>query len=286
MNDGAVPRPSVVVGIDGSRDALTAALWAIDEAVLRDIPLRLVYAIHPRPGATPEDAARDLAVADTAVRMALIAIESTDKPVKVEIEIMQGRPVDMLLEASRAAEMTCIGAIGIGTATGVRLGSTALALANNSHGPVAIIRGFDPVIRNKAVVVEIDASAESDVVLQRGIEEAQLRHAPLVAISTWRTEADSRNGAGAVAEQNRVLTAALTRRLARSGHSRPQRDVTPMAVHGSLPAYLAEHARTIQLVIVSRRRPHGIAELVGPPCSLALHGTDCSVLICEPMRPL
>ena len=38
---------SVVVGIDGSRSGIVAALWAVDEAVSRDIPLRLVYAIEP-----------------------------------------------------------------------------------------------------------------------------------------------------------------------------------------------------------------------------------------------
>ena len=32
----------VVVGIDGSRPGIDAALWAVDEAVSRDIPLRLV----------------------------------------------------------------------------------------------------------------------------------------------------------------------------------------------------------------------------------------------------
>ncbi len=31
--------PVVVVGIDGSRSAIGAALWAVDEAVSRDIPL-------------------------------------------------------------------------------------------------------------------------------------------------------------------------------------------------------------------------------------------------------
>lgn len=43
------PRPAraVVVGIDGSRAATHAALWAVDEAVNRDIPLRLVYVIDP-----------------------------------------------------------------------------------------------------------------------------------------------------------------------------------------------------------------------------------------------
>jgi len=38
--------PSVVVGIDGSRAAVRAALWAVDAAVSRDIPLRLVVR-HP-----------------------------------------------------------------------------------------------------------------------------------------------------------------------------------------------------------------------------------------------
>ena len=40
--------PSIVVGIDGSEAAMGAALWGIDEALARDIPLRLVYAIDPR----------------------------------------------------------------------------------------------------------------------------------------------------------------------------------------------------------------------------------------------
>ena len=41
--------PAVVVGVDGSRTALHAALWAIDEAVARDVPLRLVYVIDSPP---------------------------------------------------------------------------------------------------------------------------------------------------------------------------------------------------------------------------------------------
>ncbi len=39
------PAACIVVGIDGSPAAVEAALWAIDEAVERDIPLRLVYVI-------------------------------------------------------------------------------------------------------------------------------------------------------------------------------------------------------------------------------------------------
>ena len=42
----------VVVGADGSQAALTAALWAVDEAVHHEVPLRLVHATgipHDRP---------------------------------------------------------------------------------------------------------------------------------------------------------------------------------------------------------------------------------------------
>src|SRR6478735_7951359 len=102
---------SVVVGIDGSRSALDAALWAVDEAVSRDIPLRLVYAIDPdaATGSDNQAAARDLATAEIAVRQAFTAVESTEKPVKIEVEILQDRPVRALWGASRWAAVICVG---------------------------------------------------------------------------------------------------------------------------------------------------------------------------------
>lgn len=68
MNQSHKP-PSIVVGIDGSKPAVQAALWAVDEAASRDIPLRLLYAIEPDdPGyAAHGAAARKLSAASTAV---------------------------------------------------------------------------------------------------------------------------------------------------------------------------------------------------------------------------
>ena len=53
MRETSPPSPAVVVGIDGSHGAVDASLWAIDEAVERDLPLRLVYAIEPAVIAAP-----------------------------------------------------------------------------------------------------------------------------------------------------------------------------------------------------------------------------------------
>jgi nucleotide-binding universal stress UspA family protein len=122
--------PCVVVGIDGSRAGVYAALWAVDEAVSRDIPLRLVYAIEPSDQARvdPQTAAHELATADIAVRYAFMAVEATEKPVKIEVEILQGRsPKRALLEASRSAAMICVGSMGLKHATKGRVGSTAAA---------------------------------------------------------------------------------------------------------------------------------------------------------------
>jgi nucleotide-binding universal stress UspA family protein len=278
----------VVVGIDGSRNAITAALWAVDEAVDRDIPLRLVYVIEPRDdAATPEDAAHALATAEIAVRRAFTAVESTDRPVKIEIEILHGRPTDMLLEAGRASVMICVGAIGTKRATAARLGSTAAALATWAHCPVAIVRGVDPSpTKPGSIVVEIDTSSDGDVVLQRGIDEALLRNAPLVVISVWHPHFTDVHDGNAVDEQNRQVRAELHRRLARTVLRHPALDVRPVAVHGSLLNYLSRHAQSIQLVVVGRRRAHGVAEMIGPPSYAALHDTDCSVLVCNPHNPL
>jgi nucleotide-binding universal stress UspA family protein len=287
MRDTHPLSPSVVVGIDGSRNALTAALWAVDEAIDRDIPLRLVYAIEPhRASTSPEESASALATAETAVRMAFVAIESTSKPVKIEVEILQGRPADMLLQASRAASMICVGPIGIKNTTAGRIGSTAAALATAAHCPLAIIRGYDPSKEPGSVVAEVDSSPDSDAVLLRGIDEALLRKAPLVVVSSWRPSVTDVHDPPAVAEQNRLVTAQLSRRLAPSIRRHLDLDVTPVAIHGSLLTYLSRHAQSTQLVIVGRRRAHGISEMVGPPCYAALRDTDCSVLVCHPTNCL
>ena len=46
-----------------------------------------------------------------------MAVESTDKPVKIEVEILQDRPVQALREASRWAAMLCVGSIGLAHST-------------------------------------------------------------------------------------------------------------------------------------------------------------------------
>jgi nucleotide-binding universal stress UspA family protein len=280
--------PAVVVGIDGSRSAVDAALWAVDEAVSRDIPLRLVYAIDPdTSGTDPQDAARDLATAEIAVRHAFTAVESTDKPVKIEVEILQSRPTRALLDASRRAAMACVGAMGLRDSAHGRIGSTAAALAASAHCPVAIIRSGGPNSTGQRwVVAEVDDSGACNGVLRRAVEEARLRAAPLRVVTAWQSRFSDIHDTRAVADGNRQATAQLDRQVAQWMKRYPDLDVATVAVHGMTMNYLTENAGSIQLLVVGQERAHGIRDLVGPPGYASLHDTSCSVLICEPQNVL
>ena len=71
-----------------------------------------------------QGAARELTTAELSVRYAFTAVESTEKPVKIEVEILHGHPTRALMDASRGAAMLCVGSIGLKHFTEGRVGST------------------------------------------------------------------------------------------------------------------------------------------------------------------
>lgn len=112
---------TIIVGIDGSHAAITAALWGVDEAISRAVPLRLVSVIKPT-HPSPDDYDRDLAHAERSLREAQSAVEAAGKLVKIETDIPRGPAGPVLVEASRDAEMICVGSVGIGRYAKLDLG--------------------------------------------------------------------------------------------------------------------------------------------------------------------
>jgi len=216
---------SVVVGIDGSRNAVDAALWAIDEATSRDVPLRLVAA-----AATGE---RD--EADMAVRAAAAAVGASGRSVRIETHVADGAPVPTLLAATGNAMMICVGAVGVKHFDHDRVGSTAQALVTSARCPVAVVR--DPGRPDPAnpgwVVVELDETPDSAAVLQFGVAEARLRNAPLRVLGSWQSRYTDVHDSHAVGDGNRLVRAQLDRRLSQWKHLYPDLDARPVAIHGS-----------------------------------------------------
>ena len=271
--------PSIVVGIDGSRIAVHTALWAVDEAISRDVPLRLMAAAGT-PAERPD--------AEVAVRSAAAAVTATGRGVLIETEVIAGAAIPALLEASTTAAMVCVGAVGLKHFDRNRVGSTAGALVASARCPVAVVRG--PAASADAspgwVIVELDETPNSPAVLQFGVEEARLRAAPLRVLGAWQSRYTDIHDSHAVADGNRLVRAQLDRRLSHWKHLYPDLDVRPVAIHGSALTYLSKHAAEIQLIVVGAPNATGVGELLGPMGLTTLQDTDCTILVLDRQRLL
>lgn len=270
------PPAAVVVGIDGSNAAVKAALWAIDEAVDRDIPLRLVYAIDPSETfrRNADSVAHRLFTAEIAVRYALMAVEASGELVKVEVEIVQEQPLTALTRASRSAAMVCIGAVGLNQCVPTRVGSLALALMSASHSPLAIVRGHDSLDKGTAgwIAVELDETSRNSELVERAVNEARLRRVPLRALAAGQPESSA--GDRRVADGS-VLTKQLACQLPPWIRRYPDIDIRSVALRGTILDHLAEQGRSVKLVVASAD---------GSTVHQVLHGTDCSLLV-VPAQP-
>jgi len=271
--------PSIVVGIDGSRGAVHAALWAIDEAVSREVPLRLLSVAD-----TPDGQA----AAEADVRAAAAAVEEAGQTIRLKTQVIVGAPTPTLIDASATAAMICIGAEGLKHFDHNRVGSTAATLVTSARCPVAVVRGAGLPDTEGAgwVVVELDETPDSAAVLQFGVSEARLRNAALRVLGSWQSRYTDIHDSHAVADGNRLVRAQLDRRLSHWKHLYPDLDVRPVAIHGSALTYLSKHAAEIGLVVVGAPNATGVGELLGPMGLTALHDTDCTILVVDRQRLL
>jgi nucleotide-binding universal stress UspA family protein len=262
------PSPMVVIGIDGSRSAMQAALWAIDEATDDDVALQLVYAIDSSECGS-SSRTTELATAERVIHQAFTAIESTGKPVKLEADIVRCPPITALTEASRSAAMLCVGSTGLKHAVKGRTGSTASALAASAHCPVAIVPASAGPSSDGWVLALVDGSAADTAVLDLAVSEARLRGAPLRVLN-----------AGRLAERNGVA-AQLDRRLAGWRRHHPNVGIKSTSGYGGVVNYLEclhRNAEPVQLVVVD---PGRADMFLGPSGRAALDAAHCSLLISD-----
>lgn len=284
MRDPYSPSPAIVVGIDGSRSAARAALWAIDEAMDRDVSLQLVYAIDP--GERDHDTDGAVVAAEHAISDVIAAIESTSKPVKIEAEIVRANPTSALLEASRSAGLICVGSTGVKHATQGRIGSTAAALAASAHCPVAVVPTSTGAPPNQAglILAAVDESPASSAVLELAVQEARLRSAPLHVVTMRRTQLGGGHELDAAPDRKHRITAKLEHRLTHWRRNYPELDIESVPDHHSLLNYLEQLQRTAtatQLVVVDPLRPGPTDLLLGPSGRAALDAAGSTLLICD-----
>jgi len=262
--------PRIVVGIDGSDAAISAAKWAVAEAVSLNVPLRLVHSVPARLADAPaDDESLDIEYAQTSLRAADAALAAIGEPVKVECDIVHGSPESALIDESKTAAMICLGSVGIGWVARKVLGSTADAVARQAQCPVAIIRsdrqGGKPASGYVAVVV--DDSPATDPVLDQGFREARLRQAPILAMGVWRW------GLGEIPYRQ------FDHRLRPWVSQYPEVHVQPAAARHGAADFLAHTQESVQLVVVGSEDADKVARMVGPITAHLPGHAGCSVLV-------
>ena len=269
MRDTSPLSAAIVVSIDGSRGALGAAVWAVDEAMIRDVPLRLVYAIEPRDAGRLDGqcTTHDFAVAESAIRHAAMAVQSTNCPVRIEVEIVQGHRLRALSAASQSAPMLCVNDFAFSEAADEPCRSALVELLDASHCLLAIVNGGNPGHRAGSIVVEFDGSPASPLVVGHALDEARRRHAPLRVLDT-----------GVYAEADDRADGQLHRILYRYREVYPRVDCEIEAAPGALVDYVTENRDCISLLVLSRDTAKDLAYRG----ELSLAELKCPMLIAPP----
>jgi len=275
------PPASVVVGIDGSQAAIRAARWAADEVAGTEDLLRLLYSRELNPGADRTTSHGLLAAAEDAVNDAYAAVEAMGKSVKVEIDILEGRAVPVLIDATKSARLLCIGNAESGNASSNGFGSTAAKLVQTAHCPVAVVRGerhTDPT-DDRSIVTLVGGSPDDDDAVEWGCAEATRRNAPLVLVTAARTGFDVPEQDWILLDHDRRMRAALDRYATAIGSHSPEVNLRTVTTGDTFLSYLAEHAATTQLAVVCAHHTSEMCQLVGPTGAGALRQSDFSLLV-------
>lgn len=264
--NGTNTKGSVIVGIDGSDIAIEAALWAVDEAVSRSVPLRLVYvtkAEHP----SVDDYYTDIRHAEDSLRAAQAAIDASGTPVKVETAILAGLPGVSLVAESYDAALVCVGSVGIGRFARSILGSTATEVAEKAHCPVAIIRPVDTTsdqASNWIVVADKGSNDKglddkgSEAVVEAALQEAGLRDAPVLIVGKHDD----------VDRDVEVL---------RQRH--PGLRLYPVGDGADVARFLKHNDARVQLAVISGAEADQAAAILGPHGHHRFSRTESSVLV-------
>ena len=136
----------IVVGVDGSENAIQALHFAIEEARIRGAELRAVSAWHVPPavyGAGWAPASTDLdefrKLAEGSLRQSVEEAGAAEAGVQVTPVLREGHPVDVLLAESEDADLLVVGTRGLGGFKQLVLGSVSGQVAHHAACPVVIV---------------------------------------------------------------------------------------------------------------------------------------------------
>jgi len=252
----------VVVAVDGSDDALRAALWAAEEARRRSVGLRVVSApavpsrVHAYQGASSIVASMLHDAAAGAVLQAARQVTEAVPGLAIDTCVLADTPAIAVAASGSGATMLVVGARGTGGFGEMALGSVSRHAAAAATCPVVVVHR-QPAPARPEVIVGVRDPGASGPALAFAFEEAELRQADLVAVHAWDGlppalqvpgAPDGDAGPGpAIARQQ------IAAELAAWHEKYPTVTSAAQVTHGHPGQVLSIRAATAQLVVLGRR---------------------------------
>ncbi|RRO14131.1 universal stress protein [Saccharopolyspora rhizosphaerae] len=283
---------AIVVGTDGSDEALSAVSWAAKVASARKLSLHLVSSTEPYYrgfyGAgmpVPPEAFSEIdELARTRLKEATKRAAAIDAELPVTTEKAAEQPISLMLRLSEEAHMLALGASGRGGFTGMLLGSTAASAAAHARCPVAVIRPARTP--DGPVVAGVDGSENSVDALSAAFAEASWRRVKLVAVHATRDYEPSIRevGVGRARTDPQEPARVLATSLAGMQERYPDVEVERDTVNNLPRDALLDWSKRAQLVVVgSRGRGGFLGMLLGSNSQTLLQHAACPVLVVHPV---
>jgi nucleotide-binding universal stress UspA family protein len=283
----------IVVGVDGTEEALSASRWAAAMAARLRVPLHLVHVMRSVDEAlltiaSPQDddaGAYPRQLGQAVLDRVADAVHTELPELHVSKTLSQRNVAEALIELSNRARMVVLACEEVSPAGVVLVGSTTLAVAARSSCPVLAWRGSAAVQNSKPIVVAVDEGRVSRAALTTAFELADGLGVGLTAVNAM----SSRRPAGEIDIAVIVDWEALKfqAKLRLSGIVEPIADcwphvpVTCVVETGSARRVIVDHAAAAQLVVVgSRGRGELASVLLGSTGLSLLHHSPAPVVIC------
>ncbi|MEU6776856.1 universal stress protein [Streptomyces sp. NPDC046759] len=294
---------TVTVGVDDSPESRAAAEWAAREALLRGLPLKIMYVSEPTPrfvARTPlldPDTYRHWA--EQVTSQSADGIRLRHPGIEVITEQLTGTPADVLCEAAGFTELLVLGSRALGGLAGFMVGSVSLGVVARAERPVVLVRAVEQAADEhemdpagvpsaaapfRPVVLGLDTDQADDTLLEFAFDAAARRKATLRVVHAWPEPPTSFYRFAGDAELYDSLErgqATLLSKVLQPWRQRfPDVEVIEASRCGSAAQVLANDSRDASLVVVGRRiRTRSFGARIGHVAHSALHHIAAPVAV-------
>lgn len=275
----------IIVGVDGSPNAVSALAWAIGEARDRQVTVEAVYVYqipamaYSAPGFMPPGEAEIETLGQKILEDALSVVNPGD--VKVLLRVVEASPVEALVSVAGDPDVATVvvGARGHGGVMGLLLGSVSHALTHRCSKPLVVVPHEWSAGPARRIVVGVDGSQASARALAWAVQDARATGSTVDAVMVWSSHVPEGgpSGAGQLGE----VAPALRRVVDTVEHHGVT--VEARLVSGRPAPTLLEESESARLLVVGTRgigRAHEM--LSGSVSHACVHRSQIPVVVVPP----